>query len=151
MNALTHTPPHKGLPVRLGARELLMPRLSFGGFADCQQRFKAIADQSLSDPVELQAAFIDVLLAAFRRNYPSMERRELEDALDWDTAPELFQQLLAFSVPSASVGGLAEAPAGAPPPPTEPPAPGAPSAPGEGGDAIQAFIENLAAAGAVVN
>lgn len=95
-------PPFKGLPVRLGEREYLMPKLSFGGWIECNERLRAISEQQITAPLELQAAFIEVLLLAFRRNYPGFERRELEDALDWDSAPELFQRLLAYSVPQAS-------------------------------------------------
>lgn len=90
-----------GIDVRLAGTVYVMPRLSFGGFDIAKASMEKIATGDVESEDELRAAFIDSLHAAFLRNYPEFPRQLLVDELDWDTAPALFRQLMALSMPRA--------------------------------------------------
>lgn len=111
---MSNPPPFKGIDVLLSGTVYVLPRLSFGGFERAKDLLRRIVEQEINDPVELQNAFVDVLLIGFQRNYPDLARELLADSLDWDNAPDLFSQLLAMSIPQAKPGELkAESPSGA--------------------------------------
>ena len=103
---MTALPPFKGLSVQLGLETYVMPRLSFGGMEEAKANLKRIAEGNFSNAIELQNAFIDVLMLSFMRNYPELDRKVLMASLDWDSAPDLFEQLLQLSIPKAPAGEL---------------------------------------------
>ena len=63
-------PLFRGPEIKLGGVVYVLPPLSFGALEDCQARLQLIADGSAGNPMELQAAFVDVIHAALLRNYP---------------------------------------------------------------------------------
>lgn len=84
--------------------EHVMPMLSFEGFEVGAENMRKIAEADVKSNIELQNAFIDVLLLAFQRNYPGMAASLLKRNLDWKSAPALFHQLMAISIPEAPAG-----------------------------------------------
>lgn len=106
---MSGAPTFAGIDVPLAGVVYVMPRLSFGGFDAARLSMEKIAKGEVESEVELRDAFIDTLHAAFKRNYPDMPRQLLVNELDWETAPALFHQLMAFSVPSAGAGEKAVA------------------------------------------
>jgi hypothetical protein len=116
-------PLFEGPLIELGGRTYVLPKLSFGAFQRAQTKIRDIAEGRFADPVELQAAVADVILASLQRNYPELTHEQLLDVLDWDSAQALFHQVLAISVPQGQPGELrAESPSGVstgtPPSPT---------------------------------
>jgi len=108
------TPLFRGLPVVLVGVEYVMPALSFGGIDQAKERMRSIDTGAITDAVELQAAFVDVLHLALLRNYPDLPRQVLIDGLDWQSAIGLYQQLLQQSFPQAAAGeSRVESPSGA--------------------------------------
>lgn len=106
-------PDFEGFDLKLGGTAYVLPPLSFKAMKASKARLRAIADATSQDPDEMQDAFVDVIHAALRRNYPEMPRDLVEDSLDWRTAPPIFQQLMESSVPSAPPGEkAAESPSG---------------------------------------
>lgn len=101
-----NAPLFKGHPVVLGGQSLVMPALSFGGIETTKELMRQIDAGQLTDVVELQRAFIDVLLAAFQRNHPDLKREVLANGLDWESAIALYRQLLQMSFPVAPAGEL---------------------------------------------
>lgn len=96
--------PFKGPEVTLGGTVYVVPPLSFGALEDVRERMQLIADGSASDPMHLQAAFVDVIHAALLRNYPDLPRATVRDNIDWDTAPAIFQKVMERSLPQAAPG-----------------------------------------------
>lgn len=97
-------PTFRGPEITLGGVAYVLPPLSFGALEDCQARLQLIADGSAGNPMELQAAFVDVIHAALLRNYPELPRNAVRDHVDWDTAPELFRLVMERSMPAAVPG-----------------------------------------------
>jgi len=103
-----------GPEIQLGGVAYVLPPLSFGALEDCGARLKLIAEGATADPMALQAAFVDVIHAALLRNYPGLPRNAVRDHVDWDTAPDLFRQVMERSLPNAAPGETtAASPSGA--------------------------------------
>ncbi|HOX90232.1 MAG TPA: hypothetical protein PLN55_11525 [Burkholderiaceae bacterium] len=97
-------PKFPGPAVRIGGAEYVLPKLSFGGFERAKTKIQAVVEQTIGDPIELQGAIVDVVLEALRRNYPELARETVLDALDWDTAVDLFHLTLRNSMPALPPG-----------------------------------------------
>jgi hypothetical protein len=105
--------PFEGAVIRLGRQEFILPALSFKAMKASKRRLQEIADAQQQDPEAMQDAFVDVIHAALQRNYPELARDLVEDSLDWNSAPPMFQNLMQRSVPSAPPGERpAESPSG---------------------------------------
>ena len=96
----------RGPEIQLGGVAYTLPPLSFGALEDCQARLQLIAEggANAATPMELQAAFVDVIHAALLRNYPELPRNTVRDNVDWDTAPALFRLVMERSLPQAPPG-----------------------------------------------
>lgn len=104
-------PLFRGPEIQLGGTAYVLPPLSFGALEDCQARLQLISTGSAGDPMELQAAFVDIIHAALLRNYPELPRETVRNHVDWDSAPELFRLVMERSLPRAAPG---ETPAASP-------------------------------------
>lgn len=106
-------PQFQGPVVLLGGQAYTLAPLSFGDLDDCKDRMRGIAEGTYTDPAELQAAFVDVIHASLLRNHPDLPRNTVWRNVDWDTAPDLFRQVMERSLPPASGESRAASPSGA--------------------------------------
>lgn len=107
-----------GIAVELGGKAYTVPPLSFKGLRDSRDNLRKISDSMESgagiDPAQLQEACSSVIHAALLRNYPGIGRDELDEALDWRTAMDLFNRVMEASLPKGQPGETrAESPSGA--------------------------------------
>lgn len=104
----------RGLPIKLGGVDYVLPALSIGGLFEAKDLMHSIDSSAIDDFVQLGNAFTDVLHIALQRNYPDLPKQLLLDTLDWPTVIELYHTLLRISLPQAPAGeSRAESPSGA--------------------------------------
>jgi len=79
-------PDYEGVPVKMGGREFIVPPLNFRSL----KKFLPIIQtlQNESDPLKMMDIYVDILHAAFSRNYPELKKEELEELLDFGNARE---------------------------------------------------------------
>lgn len=73
--------PFPGIPVQIGARQLVMPPLNAKAARLYMDRVVALQRGEESDPLGLAAA---VVHACLKRNYPALTLDEVEEAVDFD-------------------------------------------------------------------
>lgn len=106
----------EGTKMNLGGREFIVPPLNIRGLRLLGPKFDSItkacmgAGVSALLSVEVLDDMMEVIHTAIVRNYPNVTKDELEDLVDLDTLPKLFQAVAAQSGMQQAVPGEVTAP-----------------------------------------
>lgn len=79
---MPETPKYAGVVVALGGVDYTVPPLALGALKVCLPKLNAVMQAKGDFTVEVIDGFVDVALAALRRNYPDLSREALEQELD---------------------------------------------------------------------
>ena len=87
-----------GVKLNLGGRDYIVPPLNFKSLKTIRPKLKELtaATGMIPDEGQLETV-IDVVQLALQRNYPSITREELEDAVDLDNLKEIIQAIMGIS------------------------------------------------------
>ena len=107
--------PYDGTPFTIGGREWIVPALSLGQVIKLAPKIKAlVVNQANGTPDSGYENAVDIVLAAFKRNYPELTREKLLDEIvDLRNFGPILQAIMGQSGFS-TVSSEGKAPAGSP-------------------------------------
>ena len=97
----------EGITVNLGGQDYVIPGLNLKMVKRLTTSLKLLSD---GDPTEQLNLMVEIIHGAMVRNYPDLTPAFLEDVLDSNTVPVVFQAILKQSGFGTSAGPKAVAP-----------------------------------------
>jgi hypothetical protein len=79
---MPESPKYQGVIVRLGGTDYTVPPLALGALKTCLPKLNAVMAAGSALTPELVDGFLDVVMAALRRNYPELQRETIEAEVD---------------------------------------------------------------------
>ncbi len=99
-----------GVWVKFGDEEYKVPALGFGALRDLQDNVGKLVGVQNGRPSEEQMnAVIDIVHAALKRNYPSLNRQDVDDMLDIENFQPILEAVLKVSLSARPQSGEAQA------------------------------------------
>ena len=86
-----------GVKVSLGGKEYNVPPLNFKALKRLKKEWDIIATPTTTLDAERISAIVELAFAAINRNYPTLQKDELEDIIDLKNSGKLLNALMGVS------------------------------------------------------